>query len=174
MPGQFHPRGVTMRDYWNGRAGFDRVLTAVAATFLTVSAVTAFAQSEQARNPADFAIDAAIPRPEPANVPPPTINDFKMDSTASVPDTAKAEAAKTPEKTEAAKPSNVVAAPPTDAGKPNAAIAPLASPATASPPAAAAAAPSAEQPKEATKELAAEPVKGASNVAPADQPVADK
>src|SRR5205085_2842989 len=98
----------------------------------------------------------------------------KMDSTASVPDTAKAEAAKTPEKTEAAKPSNVVAAPPTDAGKPNAAIAPLASPATASPPAAAAAAPSAEQPKEATKELAAEPVKGASNVAPADQPVADK
>src|SRR5205823_4079530 len=52
--------------------------------------------------------------------------------------------------------------------------APLASPATASPPAAAAAAPSTEQPKEATKEPVAEPVKAASNVAPADQPVADK
>src|SRR5205085_9797337 len=95
MSGQFHPRGVTMRDRSNSRGGFDRVLVAVAA-------------------------------------------------------------------------------PPTDAGKPNAAIAPLASPATASPPAAAAAAPSAEQPKEATKEAAPEPVKAASNVAPADQPVADK
>src|SRR5437868_9074093 len=171
MSGQFHPRGVTMRDRSNSRGGFDRVLVAVAATFLATSAL---AQDRSRSTPAELAIDAAIPRPEPANVPPPTINDFKMDSTASVPDTAKAEAAKTPEKTEAAKPSNVVAAPPTDAGKPNAAIAPLASPATASPPAAAAAAPSAEQPKEATKELAAEPVKGASNVAPADQPVADK
>src|SRR5881227_4041112 len=88
MPGQFHPRGVTMRDYWNGRAGFDRVLTAVAATFLTVSAATAFAQADQTRSPADLAIDAAIPRPEPANVPPPTVSDFKLDTTASVPDPA--------------------------------------------------------------------------------------
>src|SRR5205807_1135177 len=171
MSGQFHPRGVTMRDRSNSRGGFDRVLVAVAATFLATSAL---AQDRSRSTPAELAIDAAIPRPEPANVPPPTINDFKMDSTASVPDTAKTEAAKTPEKTEATKPSNVVAAPPTDAGKPNAATAPLASPATASPPAAAAAAPSTEQPKEATKEPVAEPVKAASNVAPADQPVADK
>src|SRR5438105_10537469 len=176
MSGQFHPRGVTMRDRLNSRGGFDRVLVAVAATFLATSALatSALAQYRSRSTPAERAIDAAIPRPEPANVPPPTINDFKMDSTASVPDTAKAEAAKTPEKTEAAKPSNVVAAPPTDAGKPNAAIAPLASPATASPPAAAAAAPSGEQPKEAIKEPPPEPVKAASNVAPADQPVADK
>src|SRR4051812_49551612 len=79
MPGQFHPRGVTMRDYRNGRAGFDRVLMAVAATFLTVSATAAFAQSS---TPADLAIDAAIPRPEPANVPPPTASDFKIETTA--------------------------------------------------------------------------------------------
>ena len=90
MPGQFHPRGVTMRDYWNGRAGFDRVLMAVAATFLTVSATAAFAQGDAPRSTAaDLAIDAAIPRPEPANVPPPTASDFKMDTTATVPDPAK-------------------------------------------------------------------------------------
>src|SRR6267143_5068461 len=107
MPGQLGPGGVTMRDCLKNRAGFDRVLIAVAATFLTVSATSAFAQADPARNSAaELAIDAAIPRPEPANVPPPTINDFKLDSTAAVPDTTKTEAAKTPEKTEA-KPANV-------------------------------------------------------------------
>src|SRR5438105_9678258 len=147
MSGQFHPRGVTMRDRLNSRGGFDRVLVAVAATFLATSALatSALAQDRSRSTPAELAIDAAIPRPEPANVPPPTINDFKMDSTASVPDTAKTEAAKTPEKTEAAKRANVVAAPPTDAGKPSTAAAPV-----SSPPAAAAATPSTEQPKDAT------------------------
>src|ERR1700733_994963 len=87
MPEQFRPRGVTMRDRLKNRAGFDRVLMAVAATFLTVSATSAFAQSDPARNSAaELAIDAAIPRPEPANVPPPTANDFK-------PDTVKADTA---------------------------------------------------------------------------------
>src|ERR1041384_3817975 len=89
MPGQFHPRGVTMRDYSTGRAGFGRVLMAVAATFLAVSATSALAQ-DQARSAADLAIDAAVPLPEPANVPPPTVNDFKVDTTASVPDPATA------------------------------------------------------------------------------------
>src|SRR3954453_20259447 len=90
MPGQFHPRGVMMRDYRNGRAGFDRVLMAVAATFLTVSATAAFAQADAPRStPADLAIDAAIPRPEPANVPPPTASDFKMETTATVPGPAR-------------------------------------------------------------------------------------
>ena len=79
-----------MRDCLNNGAGFDRVLMAVAATFLTVSATSALAQADPARNSAaELAIDAAIPRPEPANVPPPTINDFKMDTTASVPDAAR-------------------------------------------------------------------------------------
>src|SRR4051812_10933501 len=75
-----------MRDYSNGRSGFDRVLMAVAATFLTVSASAAFAQAEPARSSAaELAIDAAVPRPEPANVPPPTASDFKIETTASTP-----------------------------------------------------------------------------------------
>ena len=93
MPGQFRPRGVTMRDCSKNRAGFDRVLMAVAATFLTVSATSALAQADPARNSAaELAIDAAVPRPEPANVPPPTASDFKLDTTASVADAAKADA----------------------------------------------------------------------------------
>ena len=158
-----------MRDRLKNRAGFDRVLMAVAATFLTVSATSAFAQADPARNSAaELAIDAAIPRPEPANVPPPTINDFKLDVTASVPD-----AAKTTEKAPETKPSDVVTAPAVEPNKADAArdtattttAAPAA--ATASPePAAATATPAAEP--------AREPVKAASNVAPEDQPVADK
>ena len=81
-----------MRDCSTNRAGFDRVLMAVAATFLAVSATSALAgPSDTPRaSAAELAIDAAIPRPEPANVPPPSIGDFKMDTTASVPDAAKA------------------------------------------------------------------------------------
>src|SRR5260370_24064136 len=105
--GQLRPRGVTMRDCLKNRAGFDRVLMAVAATFLTVSATSAFAQADPARNgAAELAIDAAVPRPEPANVPPPTINDFKPDATPSVPDPAKTTA-----KAAATKPSHIVTAP---------------------------------------------------------------
>ena len=149
-----------MRDCLKNRAGFDRVLMAVAATFLTVSATSAFAQADPARNSAaELAIDAAIPRPEPANLPPPTINDFKLDTTASVPDAAKAT-----ENAPETKPSDVVTAPGTDkntadTGNKDAAT-------TASPPSAATATPAAEPAKE--------PTKAASNVAPADQPVADK
>ena len=163
MPGQLRPRGVTMRDCLKNRAGFDRVLMAVAATFLTVSATSALAQAEPGhRSAAELAIDAAIPRPEPANLPPPTINDFKLDTTASTPD-----AAKTTEKTPEAKPSDVATAPAADksnaeTGKNDAATT---TPATGTP-AAATATPAAEPVKE--------PVKAASNVAPADQPVADK
>jgi len=74
MPEQFHPRGVMMRDCLKNRAGFDRVLMAVAATFLTVSATSAIAQGDnQPRNgAAELAIDAAMPPPRPANRPPPT------------------------------------------------------------------------------------------------------
>ena len=56
---------------------------AVAATFLTVSATSALAQSDTSRaSAAELAIEAAIPRPQPANVPPPTADDFKLDATA--------------------------------------------------------------------------------------------
>jgi murein L,D-transpeptidase YcbB/YkuD len=157
MPGQFHPRGVTMRDYCNGRAGFDRVLMAIAATFLTVSATAAFAQADPARStPADLAIDAAIPRPEPANVPPPTVNDFKPDATASVPDAAKADKIEQALET---KPADAAAAPAADTKKEETATTTAAPPAVTATPGA---------------EPAKEPVKAASNVAPADQPVADK
>jgi murein L,D-transpeptidase YcbB/YkuD len=161
-----------MRDRLKNRAGFDRVLMTVAATFLTVSATSAFAQDDPARNSAaELAIDAAIPRPEPANVPPPTINDFKLDATASVPDVAKPDAPKatepkTTEKPAETKPSEVVTAPASDANKNDTGKNDTATAPTASPPAAATATPAAEPVKE--------PTKAASNVPPADQPVADK
>jgi len=135
------------------------VLMAVAATFLTVSATSALAgQSTTPRaSAAELAIDAAVPRPEPANVPPPTAGDFKMDSTASVPDATKA-IDKPAEPSTAAK---AVEPKPADT-----AAAPAASDAaTAAPPAATATAPTAEPAKE--------PVK-VSTVAPADQPVAER
>ncbi|MFX9858947.1 hypothetical protein ABTP71_18680, partial [Acinetobacter baumannii] len=70
-----------------GLQGFDRVLMAVAATFLTVAASTAVAQSGPSKSPADLAIDAAVPLPEPANVPPPTVSDFKLDTVTAAPAT---------------------------------------------------------------------------------------
>ena len=155
MPGQFAQGGVTMRDCSTNRAGFDRVLMAVAATFLTVSATSALAaQSTTPRaNAAELAIDAAVPRPEPANVPPPTIGDFKMDTTATVPDATKPADPSPAAKAAEPKPAETVTAPAA-----NDAV-------TAAPPAATATAPAAEPAKE--------PVK-VSTVAPADQPVADR
>jgi L,D-transpeptidase YcbB len=161
-----------MRDRLNNRAGFDRVLMAVAATFLTVSATSALAQADPARNSAaELAIDAAIPRPEPANVPPPTVNDFKPDSAAPAADAAKIDAPKAAEKAPEAKPAEIVTAPVTDTNKADTNKADTANKDTAtttpaSPPAAAVATPAAEPAKE--------PVKAASNVPAADQPVADK
>jgi L,D-transpeptidase YcbB len=163
-----------MRDCLTSRGGFDRVLMAVAATFLAVSATSALAQDQARSTAAELAIDAAVPRPEPANVPPPTINDFKIDTTASVSGTAKTETAKTTdkaaEKTET-KPADVVTAPistpSADTAKTDTAAAPAA-------PTPAAVTPAAEPPKEVAKEPAPEPVKAASNVPAADQPVADR
>src|ERR1700692_5048753 len=141
--GSFAQGVVTMRDRLNNRAGFDRVLMAVAATFLTVSATSALAQADPARNSAaDLAIDAAVPRPEPANVPPPTVNDFKPDATASAPDTAKLDAAKATD----SKPADVATAPAHDTSKSDTATT------TPAPPAAASATPAAEPAKEATKQ----------------------
>jgi L,D-transpeptidase YcbB len=166
-----------MRDCLKNRAGYDRVLMAVAATFLTVSATSAFAQSDQVRNgAAELAIDAAIPRPEPANVPPPTASDFKPETIAPAPDTAKVT-----EKAPETKPADVATAPAaepvktepakTDPSKSEANKSDISKNDTATvtpaqPPAATAATPAAEPAKE--------PVKAASNVPAADQPVADK
>jgi len=156
-----------MRDRLNNRAGFDRVLMAVAATFLTVSATSALAQADPARNSAaELAIDAAIPRPEPANVPPPTVNDFKLDSAAPAADAARMDAPKAAEKASEAKPAEIVTAPAADTSKADTATKDTATVTPASPPGAVAATPAAEP--------AREPVKAASNVPAADQPVADK
>jgi L,D-transpeptidase YcbB len=182
-----------MRDSSKNRGGFDRVLMAVAASFLTVSATSAMAQAGPTRNSAaELAIDAAVPRPEPANVPPPTVNDFKMDATGTVPESAKADGAK-PEtaKADAGK---------ADAGKADIEKADGGKPDTpnsmeARRPAAAqdkpadlVTAPDTKQasetkdgagaptsaPATTTATPAAEPVKAASNVPAADQPIADK
>ena len=189
-----------MRDCSKGRTGFDRVLMAVAATFLTVSATSALAQSDAPRaSAAELAIDAAIPRPEPANVPPPTAADIKLDTTASVPDAATDTvkpnepdaATKTAEPKVESKPADVVTAP--AAGpKPNdvardapkdtqnepvkndtATVTPPAAPATATAPAPAAA-PAPATANAPAAEPAKEPVKAASNVPAEDQPLADK
>ena len=163
-----------MRDCWKSRSGYDRALMMVAATFLTVSASSALAQNDAPRSSAaELAIDAAVPRPEPANVPPPTAADINLDTVATVPisgptqiepaksEAAKSEAAKSqPAKEEAKAEPSKSDTPKADAAKPDtAAVAPAQAPT----PAAA-----------ATPEPAKEPVKAASNVAPDDQPVADK
>jgi murein L,D-transpeptidase YcbB/YkuD len=159
-----------MRDCSNNRAGFDRVLMAVAATFLAVSATSALAQSDGPRtSPAELAIDAAVPRPEPANVPPPTASDFKMDTTAATPDAAKAAAPGATAKAPDPKPAEIVTAPaadskPAEASRNETSKSDTAATTPASPAPATATAP----------EPAKEPVKAASNVPAADQPVADK
>jgi murein L,D-transpeptidase YcbB/YkuD len=168
---------------------------AVAASFLAMSATSAMAgQSTSPRaNAAELAIEAAIPRPEPANVPPPTAADIKLDTTATIQVDAAKDATKPAETTqpatEAAKPAEqpapaAVATTPADAPKSDTATAPAAAPAApaaaavepATPPAPATAAttPATEPAKDVAKEPVQEPAKAASNVPTADQPVADK
>lgn len=135
---------------------YDRVLSAIAATFLVVSSSAALAQSAPsatpAKNAAELAIDAAVPMPEPANVPPPTAADIKPETAAVAPAAAdkKDATASIPDK----------------------------APDTAAQPAAQAAEPAKDT---ATKDIgtkdaapAPAPVQAASAVPAADQPVADK
>jgi len=159
-----------MRDCSKNRAGFDRVLMAVAATFLTVSATSALAQSDPAhKNAAELAIDAAVPMPEPANVPPPTAADFKPDTTAAItPTTPKADAPKVD--TAKVDTSKVDTAKPAETKPAEVAAAPAVD---AKPDAAKDASKEAAKPETATAP-AAEPVKAESNVPAADQPVAEK
>jgi murein L,D-transpeptidase YcbB/YkuD len=143
----------------------------VAAAFLTVSTTSAMAQDPARSSAAELAIDAAIPRPEPVNLPPPTIDDFKMDTTAAVPPSAKPEAATAPDET---KPTDTATAPAIAPAQSTATAPPAVSaPAAAAPsaPATAAAPPTSTAPASTP---ASEPTKAASNVPPADQPVADK
>ncbi|WP_424629343.1 L,D-transpeptidase family protein [Bradyrhizobium sp. SYSU BS000235] len=159
-----------MHDFSTGRSGlsgFDRVVAAIAATFLTVASTAAIAQSGPAKTPAELAIDAAVPVPEPANVPPPTAADIKLDTTATAP-------AALPKKDE------VVATPaPVPAPAASTASAPAATPAATAAPATANATPAAPaaataNPAPATASAPADAAKAAPAVASADQPVADK
>jgi L,D-transpeptidase YcbB len=166
-----------MRECGKNRGGYDRVLMAVAATFLTVSATSAWAQGDQIRNSAaELAIDAAIPRPEPANVPPPTASDFKLDTPVPASDAAKVTEKSAPEPT-TTKPAAVVTAPASEPAKLDAGI-PRPEPANVPPPTASDfkpdTQPTASDAATPSPEPAKEPVKAASNVPPADQPVADR
>ncbi len=156
-----------MRDCGKNRRGYDRVLMTVAATFLTVSASSALAQSDTPRSSAaELAIDAAVPRPEPANVPPPTAADFKLDTAS--PDASRT-ATTTPPATPATRPADVATAPVSDPAK--------ASPAKEEASTSEAAKSDANSDAATATPVQApaqEPVKAASNVAPADQPVAEK
>jgi murein L,D-transpeptidase YcbB/YkuD len=186
MTGQLHPRDARMRDYSKGRSGYDRALVAVAATFMAVAATAAPAQADPPRkSAAELAIDAAIPRPEPANVPPPTASDFKLDTTASVPDAVKAidkaidrAQEKTQDKPQDNPQDNAVATKPADAAvkKDDTATTTPAVPSSPTAPATSVTAtPATEPAKEIAKDATPkDTVKAASNVAPADQPVADK
>jgi L,D-transpeptidase YcbB len=179
MHGAVHTKGVIMHDCGKNRAGYDRVLKAVAATFLAVSVSSAFAQNEQARSAAELAIDAAIPRPEPANVPPPTASDFKLDASVPASNAPKVTEKAAPDAT-AAKPADVVTAPISEPAKADVSKteSPAGEMATKNEPSkseSATVAP-AQAPTTVTAPPApaSEPVKAASNVPPADQPVADK
>ncbi len=66
-----------MRVQNKGHKGFDRVLMAVAASFLAVTATSALAQTTTGRSASDLAIDAAVPMPDSANIPPPSAADIK-------------------------------------------------------------------------------------------------
>ncbi len=164
-----------MRDCLNNRAGFDRVLMAVAATFLTVSATSALAQSDhraqQRRRTRDRSRGSA---PRTRQRPAPDRHAISSsDTTAAITpatakqDTPKVDAAKAADKPADSKPADVATTPAAiDAAKPICQTEPAK-----------------KLPRQTATERsenrtaaapAAEPVKAASNVPAADQPVADK
>ncbi len=164
-----------MRDYSNNRGGFDRVLMAVAATFLTVSATSAMAQGAGGATPAELAIDAAIPRPEPANLQPPTASDFKMDTTASTAPAAEAKKPADVKPIDVAAPAPAIPSTTMPATATMAPAVPLSStPLTASTDSAAPAAAEAPAAPATAAAPPAEPPVKVSTVPAADQPVADR
>lgn len=181
-----------MHDASKGRTAYDRMIMAVAASFLMVSSTAVLAQAP-AKSAQDLAIDAAVPMPEPANVPPPTAADIPAATDARAAD-VKAEAVKdavkpaeTATSTGSAKPADTATAPAEKARDATASI-PDKAPETAAAPAApaTAAAPAQDTVNKdtvnkdainkdsATKDAAPPPVQAASSVPAADQAVADK
>ena len=136
-----------MRNRFNNGTGFDRVLMTVAATFLTVSAPSALAQTQAPSSAAETAPLRLKPAAEEAR-----------DQAKTEPNQADATQAS---RDVDSKPSDMAAAPTTD------------SPAKVEPDKDAATAPAAA-PQDAAKQPAAEPTKAASGVPVEDQPVADR
>ena len=83
-----------MRDFWKERSTRDWML---AAAVTTLAFTTATVASAQTKTPAELAIDAAVPVPEPANVTPPAPTDFATQAKALATGSVKASDAKTPD-----------------------------------------------------------------------------
>ncbi|MGO3931572.1 L,D-transpeptidase family protein [Rhodopseudomonas pseudopalustris] len=147
-----------MRDTSHGRRGFDRVLIAVAASFVALSATSALGQSAATRTAEDLAIDAAVPVPEPVDLPPPSIADLKTE-TAPAPAAATAPATPPAAETTAAAPAAVK----DDSKQPSAEAAKDTSKET-----------SKEAVKESAKESGEKPAHVAITIPAADQPVAEQ
>lgn len=86
--------------FFSQSLGYDRVLAAVVAAFVSTSAVAQTADAPKS-GASDLAIEAAVPVPEPANVPPPTAADVQPAAPAAA---AQAEPAKPSEPVKAAEP----------------------------------------------------------------------
>ena len=82
-----------MRDFWKERSTRDWML---AAAVTTLAFTTATVASSQTKSPAELAIDAAVPVPEPANVTPPAPSDFASQAKALATGSVKASDAKAP------------------------------------------------------------------------------
>jgi murein L,D-transpeptidase YcbB/YkuD len=159
-----------MHNSSTGRSGYDRALAAIAATFL-IAGVATSVHAESAKVPADAKIDAAVPMPDTALVPPPTAADVKADAPKI--DAAKTDAAKTDAvKTEAPKAADAAPqTPAADAAKAD--TAKSETPAPDAPKAAAAPAAAPETPATAAAPAAAEPAQATGTVTIAD-PFGDK
>ena len=148
-----------MRDVRNDRGGCSRIIAAAVAAFVVTGAGIASAQDNPATRPAELAIDAAVPMPEPAKVAPPSPSDFSTLARG----LATGEPVRTESKPEAkaADPATTAAAPPVEQPTPDQArkeAAPAAPP-TPTPPATV---------------TPAEPPKSQTSIAAADQPIADR
>src|SRR5262245_59982304 len=71
-----------MRKVRKTRGPVDGILAATVATLAISIAPLASAQSGPTKTPAELAIDAAVPVPEPANVTPPSPTDFAAQASA--------------------------------------------------------------------------------------------
>ncbi len=159
-----------MHNSSTGRSGYDRVLAAIAATFL-IAGVTTSVHAESATTPADAKIDAAVPMPDTALVPPPTAADVKADAPKN--DAAKNDAVKTdaPKAADAAPQAPAADAAKADTAKtetkpeaPKADSAKSETPAPDAPKAAAAPAAAPEKPATASAPAATEPAQATGTV----------